>query len=135
EVMKKIDSIVAVVVTSITLNAQTPLNVNGSLEDWTDGSIRPSGWYINESLLTSGAVSKVTGGAQDGNNFIKIVAPSSSYNAPGLSDISITAGQTYTISYYYKELNDGNARLRHWGQWRDNSGAISPDGTDSFQPN
>ena len=129
--MKKFYTLLAAVVTTATF-AQTPLNTNGSLEDWT-GDV-PEGWFINQSLLTSGAVSKQTTGAQDGENFVKIDAPATDYNAAGLTDVSITAGETYTITYYYKEIGDSNARLRHWGQWRNTSGAVSPGGSDAFQP-
>ena len=133
--MKKFYSIVAIVAATISANAQTPLNTNGSLEDWTDGSVQPTGWFINESLLTSGAAAKVSTGAQDGNNFVKVVAPAADSNQVGLADITLDENATtYTIEYWYKELNNSNVRFRHWGQWRNSGGAVNPTGTDSFQP-
>lgn len=131
--MKKLYTLVAIVAASISVNAQTALNVNGSLEDWTDGTTVPTGWFINDTALTDGSVAKVSTGAQDGTNFVKVVAPTSSYTAAGLDDITITGGATYTVSYYYKELNSGNARLRHWGQWRNEDGAVTVT-NDPFQP-
>src|SRR5690606_30849418 len=68
-----------------------------------------------------------------GENYVQVVAATSNYHAAGLQDIAVEGGETYTISYYYKELNDGNARLRHWGQWRDNAGNITVT-NDPFQP-
>lgn len=133
--MKKFYSIVAIVAATISANAQTPLNTNGSLEDWTDGAVQPTGWFISESLLANGSVAKVSTGAQDGNNFVKIVSPESSYNSAGLADITLDENATtFTIEYWYKELNNGNVRFRHWGQWRNDSGAVNPDGADEFQP-
>ena len=133
--MKKFYTAVAIVAMAFTVQAQDVevLNVNGSLENWTDATAEPEGWFINSGLLESGDVAKATEGAQDGDVFIQITAPGSSYNAPGLQDIEVVGGQTYTISYYYKELNEGEARLRHWGQWRTDSAAITVT-DDPFQP-
>lgn len=130
--MKKFYSIALVALATISTQAQTPLNTNGSLEEWNGTTTAPDGWYINATLLTNGAVSKQTGGAQDGNNYIKIVSPTSSSNNAGLQDIDITAGETYTISYWYK--SEGTQfKFRHWGQFRNDSAAIS--GTfENFQP-
>lgn len=132
--MRKFYTLITIVAATFAAQAQTPLNVNGSLEDWADATTQPTGWFINQGLLTSGDVAKVTGGAQDGDNFVKIVAPTSSYNAAGLQDIPVEGGETYTISYYYKELNDGNARLRHWGQWREDASTNIDVSNDPFQP-
>lgn len=134
--MKKIYTAVAIVAMAFTVQAQDVelLNVNGSLENWEDATTAPEGWFIYDDLLESEAVARVEGGAQDGDIFVQITAPETDRNDPGLADIEIVGGQTYTISYYYKELNDGEARLRHWGQWRGDAGAITPEGEDPFQP-
>lgn len=132
--MRKFYTLLAAVVTTATF-AQTPLNTNGSLENWEDATTQPEGWFINSGLIASGAVSKQTGGAQDGENFVKIVAPGTNHNSFGLADIDVTEGETYTVTYYYKELDNGNARLRHWGQWRDENASITPATGDPFQAN
>lgn len=131
--MKKIYSLIAILAASFAANAQTPLNTNGSLETWADPMVSPSGWFMNATQLTNGSISQQTTGAYHGSNFVKIDAPTSSYNSAGLEDITVVPGEDYTISYYYKEIGNSNARLRHWGQWRDTNGVISTT-NDDFQP-
>lgn len=131
--MKKIYSLITIAAASFAANAQAPLNTNGSLETWPDPLVSPTGWFMNATQLTSGAISQQTTGAYDGNNFVKIDAPTSSYNSAGLEDITVAPGEDYTISYYYKEIGNSNARLRHWGQWRDANGVINTT-NDDFQP-
>ncbi len=111
--------------------AQTPLNTNGSLESWTDGSTQAEGWYMTASNLTNGVISRVEGGAQDGNISVKVTAPASSNNQVGLADIAVTGGQQYSVSFWYK--TSGAAKFRFWGQWRDAAGALTVT-DDPFQP-
>lgn len=119
--MKKLYTAIAIVAMAFTTQAQTPLNTNGSLEDWTDGTTQPDGWYINGGLLANGNVSKVEGEAQDGNISLKIEAKdpeeSGSNNNGGLQDIAVTAGQSYTVSFWYKADNE-NLQFKNWFQWR-----------------
>lgn len=114
--------------------AQTPLNTNGSLENWTDGSTQPDGWFISNANLSSGAVAKVEGDAQDGNISVKLNSPASSSTQAGLADIPVTGGQEYTVSFWVKNTNASvDNKFRFWGQWRDTTGAISVS-DDPFQP-
>lgn len=130
EIMRKIYTLAMALIGAFAI-AQTPLNVNGSLENWEDGTTPPEGWFINNSLLTSGDVSKVTGDAQDGDISVKITSPSSGNNQAGLADIAVEAGTEYTVTFWYK-TGDNLARFRFWGQWRDNSANI-PVSDDPFQ--
>ena len=117
--MKKIYSLVAVLAATLSMNAQTALNVNGSLEDWTDATTQPSGWYISSTNLTNGIVVKSTDGAQDGVNYLKLQnqTAASGRNEAALQDIAVTPGTSYTISYWYK--SDGTSfNFKHWAQWR-----------------
>lgn len=120
--MKKI-TFLAFALAGIFAFAQTPLNTNGSLEDWPDPMVSPEGWFINTNLLSNGTVAKITGGAQDGDVFVRIQAPDSSNNQAGLADIEVTAGEEYTVSFWYK--TEDASRFRFWGQWRDDNNAIT----------
>lgn len=129
--MKKLYTAIAIVAMAFTTQAQTPLNTNGSLEDWTDGTTSPEGWYLNGGLLASGDITKVEGDAADGNISVMAVSPESSNNSIGMSDITIVEGTTYTASYWFKT---GDAiKYRFWGQWRNDGGVVAPDAGDAFQ--
>lgn len=120
--MKKIYSLVAVLAVTLSASAQTNLITNGSLEDWADATTQAPGWFMNTTSITSGAVTKQTTGAQDGVNYVSITSPTSSNNNVSLQDLVVTPGETYTFKYWYK--NEPNAKLKHWIQWRNDSGNI-----------
>lgn len=130
-IMKKIYTLAIALIGAVTF-AQTPLNTNGSLETWTDGSVQADGWFMNANLLANGTITRVEGDAQDGDISVKVTSPSSSNNQVGLADIEVEAGTEYTVTYWYK-TGDDSARFRFWGQWRDASGAINVS-DDPFQP-
>src|SRR5690606_15141339 len=104
--MKKFYTAIAIVAMAFTVQAQTPLNENGSLETWEDGMVEPVGWYINENLLANGKIAKIEGGAQDGEISLRIEGQDSeasgSNNNGGLQDVAVTAGETYTVRFWYK---------------------------------
>src|SRR5690606_4111214 len=116
--------------------AQTPLNTNGSLEDWPTATTSPEGWFMNTDLLGNGSITKVTGDAADGDVSVKIASPSSSNYQVGLADITVTAGTQYTVTFWYKMGGD-MAKFRFWGQWRNGSGegsaTVDPIAGDPFQ--
>ncbi len=129
--MKKIYTL-AIALFGVFAFAQTPLNTNGSLETWTDGSVQADGWFMNAGLLADGVIERIEGNAQDGDISVKVTVPSSGNNQVGLADIEVEAGTEYTVTYWYK-TGDDSARFRFWGQWRDANGAISVS-DDPFQP-
>ncbi len=129
--MKKIYTL-AIALFGIFAFAQTPLNTNGSLETWTDGTVQADGWFMNANLLANGTIERIEGDAQDGDISVKVTSPSSSNNQVGLADIAVEAGEEYTVTFWYKS-GDDVIRFRFWGQWRDDSGAIEVSG-DPFQP-
>src|SRR5690606_1656163 len=100
--------------------AQTPLNTNGSLENWPTATTAPEGWFMNTDLLGNGSIAKVTGDAADGDVSVKIASPSTSNYQVGLADITITEGTQYTVTFWYKTGGD-SARFRFWGQWRNST--------------
>lgn len=129
--MKKIYTFAVALISAATF-AQTPLNTNGSLEDWPDATTAPTGWFIPNASFTNGIVSKQTTGAQDGTNYVQVTAPATSgNNSVALSDITVTPGTSYTIKYWYKGTN---INFKHWAQWRTASGNIAPEGPEPFQP-
>ncbi len=137
--MKKLYTAIAIVAMAFTTQAQTPLNTNGSLEDWTDGTTQPDGWFISSSNLSNGIISKIEGDAQDGDISLKIEARagSSGNNNGGLQDIEVTAGETYTVSFWYK--SEGNElEFKHWIQWRtlneEGNNVNLPENVETFQP-
>ncbi|MFA7444818.1 MAG: T9SS type A sorting domain-containing protein [Flavobacteriaceae bacterium] len=130
--MKKFYTLALALIGSVAL-AQTPLNTNGSLEDWPDAMVAPEGWFMTQSLLDNGTISKVTGDAQDGDISVKITAPTSSNNSAGVADIPVTAGETYSVSFWYK--TGDTAKFRFWGQWRDDNAALQNITDENFLPN
>ncbi len=116
--MKKFYTLLAAVVTTATF-AQTPLNTNGSLENWPDETTQPEGWFMSNANLSGGIATKMTGEAQDGTTYVKLAQRSeaSGNNNIGLQDVAVTPGQTYTISYWYKSESD-TFNFKHWAQWR-----------------
>lgn len=134
--MKKFYTLALALIGSIAF-AQTPLNTNGSLENWPDATTAPEGWFMTQSLLNNGSIAKVTGDAADGDVSVKIASPSSNNYNVALADIEVTAGTQYTVTFWYKMGGD-SARFRFWGQWRDGSGdgstTVNPAAGDPFQP-
>lgn len=114
--------------------AQTPMNTNGSLEDWTDGTAPALGWFMQANALNNGIVTKIVDDAQDGVISVKLQAKSgnSGNNQVGLQDIEVVGGQQYVISYWYK-TTDEVINFKHWGQWRTATSAIQVS-QDPFQP-
>ena len=131
KIMKKFYTAIAIVAMAFTVQAQTPLNENGSLETWADGTTSPDGWFFNNSLLSSGAIERIEGDAQDGDISVKIQSPDTKNNQAGLADIEVEAGETYTVSFWYK--TEGYIKFRFWGQWRDDSDVMTAPEGDPFQ--
>ena len=139
KIMKKFYTAIAIVAMAFTVQAQTLLNENGSLETWEDGTMAPEGWFFSPSNLSNGIISKVEGDAQDGNISVKIEAraASSGNNNGGLQDIEVTAGETYTVSFWYKS-EGSELNFRHWFQWRtlneEGANVNLPENVETFQP-
>lgn len=139
QIMRKFYTAIAIVAMAFTAQAQTALNVNGSLEDWTDGMTEPEGWFINENLLANGKISKFEEDAQDGVVSLRIesqdVDASGSNNNAGLQDIAVTAGETYTVRFWYKS-DDESLRFKNWFQWRTEVGGGTNivENVTTFQP-
>lgn len=112
--------------------AQTPLNTNGSLETWDDGTVSAEGWFMNANLLANGTIERIEGDAADGSISVKVTSPSSSNNQVGLADIAVNEGEEYTVTFWYKAGSDA-MRFRFWGQWRDDNNALTVS-NDPFQP-
>lgn len=117
--MRKFYTLITIVAATFAAQAQTPLNVNGSLEDWADATTQPEGWFISNTNLTNGVAVKATGGAQDGDNFVRLQnrTQASGNNNLGLQDVAVTPGETYTVSYWYKSDSE-TFNFKHWIQWR-----------------
>lgn len=134
--MKKIYTLAIALIGALTF-AQTPLNTNGSLETWTDGTVQADGWFMSNTNLANGIIERIEGDAQDGDISVKIEARegTSGNNNGGLADVAVTPGETYTVSYWYKSDAD-IFNFKHWIQWRTelNGGANVAENVDSFQP-
>src|SRR5690606_40305782 len=65
--------------------------------------------------LTNGVAVKATGGAQDGDNFVRLQnrTQASGNNNLGLQDVAVTPGATYTVSYWYKSASE-TFNFKHW---------------------
>ena len=133
QIMRKFYTAIAIVAMAFTAQAQTALNVNGSLEDWTDGTTGPEGWFFYDSDLADGKLVKVEGDAADGNISVMAVSPESGRQDIEMSDITVVEGTTYTASYWYK--TGDTIRYRFWGQWRGTEGSLPIVDGDAFQNN
>src|SRR5690554_3881203 len=70
-IMKKIYTLAIALIGAFAI-AQAPLNTNGSLETWTDGSTQADGWFMNATLLGNGSITKIEDDAQDGDISVKL---------------------------------------------------------------
>ncbi len=115
--MKKIYFLALLVFITTTGMAQN-LVTNGGLESWDDPN-SPSSWDVFENI-----------------NQESIQIHQGSFSAAHTSDEStkdlrqdldgITGGQTYTITYYYKD-NDPMARTRIWSYWMEDGNYLDDD--------
>src|SRR5690606_28489357 len=101
--------------------------------------VEPVGWYINENLLANGKIAKIEGDAQDGEISLRIEGQDSeasgSNNNGGLQDVAVTAGETYTVRFWYKS-DDETLKFKNWFQWRTEVGGGSNivENVTTFQP-
>lgn len=109
--MKKFYTLLAFVVISTSLNAQTNLIPNGGFETWTTGV--PDSWFT-----TGSTVAQSTTTFHGGASSLGFTSPSSSNKTISpTTDTPITQGVTYVFSGWYLD-NDVNARFRYWNQFR-----------------
>lgn len=129
--MKKIYTLLsAVALTAISANAQN-LIPNGNFESWTAGV--PTGYTVYPDDTNGGSVTQETTDVHGGTSAARFTAPAGTGNVKALvADFAVTEGHTYTLSYWYKDESN-NARGRHWGVWRNASGAVTPANT-NLQP-
>lgn len=122
--MKKIYFILTLLLT-VTFGYAQELLVNGDLETWSTGD--PTGWDKSESAVQVEALTDpglVHGGASAAR-----VSASSTRDLT--QNITITPGENYTISFWYKvEVSDG-ADLRLWSYWLNGSSTVSDAATNS----
>ncbi|MNJ97982.1 hypothetical protein D3C87_157400 [compost metagenome] len=109
----------ALTLTTITVNAQENLIVNGNFENWTAEN------PVNFDELPVGTVtyndliSKETTIVKSGNSVKQQSKEQNSTQYLEYGDlISVTPGSSYTISYWYLD-NDNKARTRLWCTWLD----------------
>ena len=98
------------------------LMLNGGLEDWTSNT-HPTDWTTYQNITQEstekhgGSFSaKLTKDASGG--FKKLIQ-----NIP-----NTTAGESYTVSFWYKIAADGGSVVKMWSNFRDSSGGFI-DGT------
>lgn len=130
--MKKLYTLLFVVASAITASAQTNLVANGDFEAWTEGA--PEGFVITPATA-GGTVTEETGTANvhSGDSSAKFTAPAGTGNIKAaVTDIPVTAGHTYTFSYWLKDESD-NAKSRHWASWRAGTEQLT-DNAEILQP-
>lgn len=109
--MKKFYTLLAFVVISTSLNAQTNLMPNPGFENWTTGV--PDLWYTTGSTVTQ-STTNYHGGASS----LSLTAPATSNKTISpTTDITVTQGVTYVFSGWYLD-NDANAKFKYWNQFR-----------------
>lgn len=109
--MKKFYTLLALVVISTSLNAQTNLILNSGFENWTAGV--PDSWYT-----TGSTVAQSTTVFHSGTSSLGLTSPASSNKTISpTTDIPVTQGVTYVFSGWYLD-NDANAKFKYWNQFR-----------------
>lgn len=121
--MKKFYTLLAFVVISTSLNAQTNLIPNAGFENWTTGV--PDSWFT-----TGSTVAQSTTTFHGGASSLGLTAPASSNKTISpTTDTPVTQGVTYVFSGWYLD-NNANAKFRFWNQFRT---ASADTGTNSLQ--
>ena len=110
--MKKLTFLLSFLFVVLGLSAQTNLVQNPSFEDgftnWTKG---PSTSYTEPTIATSGG--------QDGASYAAYSSPTATTGF--YQEIAVTAGKSYTVSFWYKATGDGtDARI--WSMFKDAEG-------------
>ena len=131
--MKKLYTI-AFALSTILASAQVQKIVNGGFEGaWITQEesnfnlpSAPQGNYkldIN-AASTSGHSASATTDSPDGTQALSFIAPTSTGHVRlTVNDIPVTPGNTYTISYQYKDETD-LGRARHWASFRANNADV-----------
>jgi len=121
--MKKFYILLAFVVISTSLNAQTNLIPNAGFEAWT--TALPDAWFT-----TGSTVAQSTTIFHSGLSSLGLTSPASSNKTISpTTDTPITQGVTYVFSGWYLD-NDVNSRFRYWNQFRT---ATADTGTNTLQ--
>lgn len=131
--MKKLYTLAFMALAAVSMNAQNVIT-NGSFETWNTATPpAPEGWMITLGA-NGGSVTQETTLAHTGTSSAKLTAPTGTgNNRVGFADFPVTAGQTYTISYWYNDQTDA-ARFRHWGSFRNEGGVTGITQSTIFQP-
>jgi len=112
--MKKIYSLVAIALLSATaVNAQENLVANPGFENWTGNqpvSYAPFNTYLNTNLTQENTIKHT------GNSAARHQSQSSTIRLEQDNLMTITPGNSYTISYWYYD-NDPAARTRIYSSW------------------
>jgi hypothetical protein len=109
--MKKFYSLLAIVVFSTSVNAQTNLITNDGFETWTAGV--PDSWYT-----TGSTVAQSTTIFHGGSSSLGLKSPASGNKTISqITDIPVTQSVTYVFSGWYLD-NDVNSRFKYWNQFR-----------------
>ena len=111
--MRKITFLLSFLFVVLGLSAQTNLVKNPSFEsDFADWAKGPSSSYTAPEIKTSGA--------QDGTKYVEYVATATT---GFYQEIPVTAGKTYTVSFWYKASGD-ETDARIWSVFKDASNAL-----------
>ena len=118
--MKKLYTLLTLVVISATTNAQNNLIINGDFEAWTEGL--PNSWFT-----TGSTVAQNTSVFHGGASSIGLTAPATSNKTISpTTDTPVTQGVTYVFSGWYLD-NDANAKFKNWNQFRTAAGTGGTD--------
>jgi hypothetical protein len=115
--MKKLYTLLAFVVISTSVNAQTNLVPNAGFETWTAGV--PDSWYTTGSTVTQSTT--VVHSGSSSNGFTCTATTGNNKTISPTTDTPVTQGVTYVYSGWYLD-NDVNARFKYWNQFRTASG-------------
>lgn len=108
----------AFTLTTVAVNAQENLIVNGNFENWT--AENPVNFTkAGTTVLYNDLLTKETTISKSGNSVKQISKAQGSTQYLEYSNLlPVTAGKSYTISYWYLD-NDNKASTRLWSTWLD----------------
>lgn len=110
--MKKLYTLLSLVILAFSANAQTNLVTNGNFETWTDASTPAN---FSPAPFTA-SISQESVVVYEGTYSAKHQAPATGSVKLQTEVSGIVPGHSYTISYRYMD-NDPNARERMWSYW------------------
>jgi len=117
-------SLIVLFAFSFGVKGQTDVLLNGDFESWDDMTT-PTSWTHVESVEQESGAGLVHGGTYSAKH-------TGGTNDLGQTIPGIIAGENYTLTIWYKVIENDGTDARIWSYWRDNEGTL-PDNADELR--